>query len=443
MTATYYSSVQDVATVDSDPAFKSSQFGEVGEGIPLLRGENIEPGALRWSKTRTWPESLLPGYEHLLVEKGDLILGMDRPVISTGLKLAAARASDLPALLVQRVARIRPRSIDGRYLYLWLTSEEFIQHLQGSATGTQLPHVNLASIREFQVPRFDEDVERRIIDILEDHLSRLDAADQGIALSLAKLNGLRERTLIHALTSEDVGERAAANLPEVGTFDGDLPSLPVGWDWARLGDVAEVVGGITKDANKQSDPSFVEVPYLRVANVQRGHLNLDVVTQIRADPPKAKSLRLEAGDVLLNEGGDRDKLARGWVWEGQIPECIHQNHVFRARLHEPRLDPYFLSWTGNTFGGRWAERNGKQSVNLASISLRMIKQMPVIVPAAGDAEKVVASLRDQLDSYARLGSSLKSARERGAALRRSLLAAAFSGRLTASRDDQEKASANV
>jgi type I restriction enzyme S subunit len=283
------------------------------------------------------------------------------------------------------------------------------------------------------LPPLDE--QRRIVDLLEDHLSRLDAADQGLALSLAKLNGLRERTIIHALTGVGVPERVDANLPDVGTSDGDLPSLPLGWEWARLGDVANVVGGITKDGKKQSDSSFVEIPYLRVANVQRGHLKLDVVTQIRADPAKAKSLRLEDGDVLMNEGGDRDKLARGWVWEGQIAECIHQNHVFRARLHEPRLDPYFLSWTSNTIGGRWAERNGKQSVNLASISLRMIKQMPVIVPAAGEAERVVASLRDQLDSYVRLASSLESARERGAALRRSLLAAAFGGRLTGSETD--------
>lgn len=443
MTAPHYSSVQDVATVSSGPAFKSSQFGEAGEGIPLLRGENIEPGALRWSKTRTWPESFLSGYEHLLVQEGDLILGMDRPVISAGLKLATVGASDVPALLVQRVARIRPNCIDGRYLYLWLSSNEFIQHLQGSATGTQLPHVNLASIREFRVPRFGADTERRIVDLLEDHLSRLDAANQGLALSLAKLNGLRERTIVHALTGEGIRERAAASLPDVGTSDGDLPSLPVGWDWARLGDVADVVGGITKDANKQSDPSFVEVPYLRVANVQRGHLKLDIVTQIRADPAKAKSLRLEDGDVLMNEGGDRDKLARGWVWEGQIAECIHQNHVFRARLHEPRLDPYFLSWTSNTLGGRWAERNGKQSVNLASISLRMIRQMPVIVPAAGEAERITSSLHVQLDSYHRLGLALISARHRVAALRRSLLVAAFSGQLTDSRGDQLKEGPNV
>lgn len=298
--------------------------------------------------------------------------------------------------------------------------------LQSGTTRKRISRKNLANLT-VPVPHLNE--QRRIVDLLEDRLSRLDAADKGLALSLAKLNSLREQTIIHALTATDVPDRVDAALADVGTADGGLPSMPVGWSWARLGDVAEVVGGVTKDSKKQDDPSFVEVPYLRVANVQRGHLNLDTVTHIRVDPAKAKALRLEEGDVLLNEGGDRDKLARGWVWEGQIDDCIHQNHVFRARLNEPRLDPYFLSWTTNIFGGRWAERNGKQSVNLASISLSMIRKMPVIVPADGEAQRVVVSLHDQLASYDRLASAITESRNRGKALRRSLLTAAFSGRL--------------
>lgn len=430
--------VQDVAAVDSGPAFKSSHFGDRGEGIPLLRGDNIEPGALRWTRTKTWPDAHLAGYEHLFVESGDLILGMDRPVVAAGLKLAQVRFTDLPALLVQRVARIRPKNIDGRYLYHWLSSDIFVRHLQGSAKGTQLPHVTLASIRSFHVPRFGHAEEHRIVDLLEDHLSRLDAADQGLRGSLSKLNGLRERTIADALTAASVTNRASASLGDVGTADGDLPSLPDGWAWARLGDVAEVVGGVTKDAKKQGDPAFVEVPYLRVANVQRGRLNLEQIMTIRVDPAKAKTLALQHGDVLLNEGGDRDKLARGWVWEDQIDGCIHQNHVFRARIHEPRLDPYFLSWTANTFGGRWAERNGKQSVNLASISLSMIRKMPVIVPPAGVAHDVISALQSQLQSYDRLAATLADSRARGAVLRRALLAAAFDGQLTGTEHPGER-----
>jgi len=137
----------------------------------------------------------------------------------------------------------------------------------------------------------------------------------------------------------------------------------------------------------------------------------------------------------MNEGGDRDKLARGWVWEGQIHDCIHQNHVFRARVTDPDLDPYFLSWTTNTIGGRWAERNGRQSVNLASISLRTVRLMPVVVPAPGAATRLVRHFHDQLRGLDRLQGELESAAKRDRLLRRALLTAAFSGRLTAVESD--------
>jgi type I restriction enzyme S subunit len=415
-----FNSVARVASNLVDPAGYQT--------LPHIAPNHIESNTGRLLPYATVAADGVISSKHLF-RPGQVIYSKIRPY------LAKAVVADFEGLCSADMYPIESDVLDARFLKWWMLTPEFTRLASRVQARTVLPKINKHSLGLLPVPVPPLDEQHRIVDLLEDHLSRLDAADQGLALSLAKLNGLRERTIIHALTGVEIPERVVASLPDVGTSDGDLPSLPRGWEWARLGDVADVVGGITKDAKKQSDPSFVEVPYLRVANVQRGHLKLDIVTQIRADPAKAKSLRLEHGDVLLNEGGDRDKLARGWVWEGQIDECIHQNHVFRARLHEPRLNPYFLSWTGNMFGGRWAERNGKQSVNLASISLRMIKQMPVIVPAAGEADRIAASLRSQLDAYDRLESTLKLARDHGTALRRSLLAAAFSGRLTGNASD--------
>src|SRR5699024_6216948 len=99
------------------------------------------------------------------------------------------------------------------------------------------------------------------------------------------------------------------------------------------------------------------------------------------------------------------------------------------------LDPYFLSWTANTLGGRWAERNGKQSVNLASISLSMIRRMPVILPPRGAAAELVETLRDRLAAVARQEDEVAAAEGRSRALRRAILAAAFSGKLTGKSSD--------
>jgi len=131
----------------------------------------------------------------MLVATGDIILAMDRPVVSAGLKLARVSATDLPALLVQRVARIRPHDVEARYLYHLLESQAFIDHMRASEVGTQVPHVTLKGIREFSVPLPTRDEQRRIVDILEDHLSRLDAAVDGLATAQRRSHSLGAVTL--------------------------------------------------------------------------------------------------------------------------------------------------------------------------------------------------------------------------------------------------------
>ncbi|MFG1955583.1 restriction endonuclease subunit S [Micromonospora sp. NPDC048830] len=175
-----------------------------------------------------------------------------------------------------------------------------------------------------------------------------------------------------------------------------MTRLPDGWRWATLGEIADVVGGVTKDSKLQSRPDLVEVPYLRVANVQRGRIDLSNVATIRVPPQKAAQLELQPGDVLLNEGGDRDKLGRGWVWQGQIPRCIHQNHVFRARIKGGLLHPKLLAWYANEVAHKWFELNGKQSVNLASISLSKIRTFPVPIPTVEEQRRIVDILEDHL-----------------------------------------------
>lgn len=363
------------------------------------------------------------------VRSGDLLIASLGEVLP---RACLAPVGLGPAIVEADCIRVRlSDSVDPRWVVYALQRPEARRWADEHRHGVGRPRLGLKTIRQIPVPLPPLDEQRRIVDFLEEHLSRLDAAERQLVRAASKLTALRTRTLVDSLTASGVSDRVDAPPEPAGTADGLLPSLPRGWSWSRLGDVADVVGGITKDSSKQGDPTFVEVPYLRVANVQRGRLLLDDVATIRVSPAKADGLRLLRGDVLLNEGGDRDKLARGWVWEEQIEGCIHQNHVFRARLREPRLDPHFLSLVANGLGGKWAERNGKQSVNLASISLSVIRKMPVIVPAAGEAVRIVGEIRERQAEYDRIDNGVAQARKQIAALRKSLLAAAFSGRLTA------------
>jgi type I restriction enzyme S subunit len=298
-------------------------------------------------------------------------------------------------------------------------------------------------IRTLPVPLPPLDEQRRIVAALDDNLSRLEVADSELAAISRRVEHFRDQVL----SAVCVGWRSAATTdnvatppPKAGVADGVLPAVPATWKWVRLGDIADVVGGVTKDAKRQSDPSLPEYPYLRVANVQRGRLDLTNVAKIRVPGAKAAQLRLLNGDVLLNEGGDRDKLGRGWVWEGQIDNCIHQNHVFRARIRDGVLHPKLLAWHANGFGKRWCEANGSQSVNLASISLSKIKQLPVPLPPAEEQEALVEAAELYLSVLDRCEQLIAQARANGCQLRRSLLAMAFTGRLVPQDPTDEPAS---
>ncbi|GAC1464126.1 MAG: hypothetical protein PVSMB1_14270 [Gemmatimonadaceae bacterium] len=296
-------------------------------------------------------------------------------------------------------------------------------------------------LRAVPIPLAPLAEQRRIVEALEDHLSRLDAGERTVKTAIQRLAHLRDSIVAPTNRAKFANHEAAAPVPQsAGVVDGELPLLPASWRWMRLGELADVVGGITKDAKKEADPGFVEVPYLRVANVQRGRIDLTTVTNIRVSEPKASQLALQRGDVLLNEGGDRDKLGRGWIWEDQIEHVIHQNHVFRARIIDKVLDPKLLAWHANGFGRAWFEANGKQSVNLASISLKKIRLFPVPIPPADEQANMVQEIEEQLSVLDNATAAAGQALKKAAGLRRSLLTQAFSGKLVPQDPADEPAS---
>jgi type I restriction enzyme S subunit len=206
----------------------------------------------------------------------------------------------------------------------------------------------------------------------------------------------------------------------------NLPELPEGWVWARVDAIAALKGGITVDKKRQ-DPTARTVSYLRVANVQRGFLDLTEIKQIEAPETVIQELRLQENDILFNEGGDRDKLGRGWIWEGQLSECIHQNHVFRARLYLQGVSAKLVSWWGNTFGKDYFLRQGKQTTNLASINLSKLSEFPVPLPSVAEANVIIEEIDRRLSVTEELEATIETNLKRAERLRQTILQRAFSG----------------
>lgn len=169
-----------------------------------------------------------------------------------------------------------------------------------------------------------------------------------------------------------------------------LGHVPEHWQIKRLKFIATVQTGVAKGKDNVGKDT-IEVPYLRVANVQDGYLSLDEVTTIEIPRADLSRYSLCPGDVLMNEGGDFDKLGRGHVWQGEIEPCIHQNHVFAVR--PTKIPPYWLNaFTGSQAAQFYFMGRSKQSTNLASISSSNVMELPVVIPPDDELSVVLTHL---------------------------------------------------
>lgn len=166
-----------------------------------------------------------------------------------------------------------------------------------------------------------------------------------------------------------------------------LGRIPAHWKLPKLRHIATVQTGLALGKGL-SGPDVVKVPYLRVANVQDGFLRLEDVATVAVRISDLPRYRLRPNDVLMNEGGDNDKLGRGHIWHGEIVDCVHQNHVFAIRPHGVSS-----SWL-NAYKGSFAAQSffsfrSKQTTNLASISSSNLLDLPVPQPPECEQRSIV------------------------------------------------------
>jgi type I restriction enzyme S subunit len=310
---------------------------------------------------------------------------------------------------------LRPVAIDRRYLSYLLRSDSTRQWLDANARSVTRSHqrVEPELITHLRVRTPEMQEQRRIADFLDDQVARIDNI---IAA---------RRTQIRLIESQRM-------------HDLDMLLNEEAHPAARLALFARIQSGITVDAGRD-DPDAIEVPYLRVANVQAGALDLTEVKSIRVAAGQVPRYLLRDGDVLMTEGGDIDKLGRGTVWRSEVPGAIHQNHVFAVRVDQTRLLPGYLAYV--TAGSRardYFELTGNRTTNLASTSATKVLDLRIPVRSIVDQFRVVRAAQ-KADERARVGSALLHASiSRAEELKRSLITAALTGKFDVSSADESR-----
>jgi type I restriction enzyme S subunit len=183
--------------------------------------------------------------------------------------------------------------------------------------------------------------------------------------------------------------KSTVDLPDCAEEDNRLPPS---WIRVRFEDIALVSGGVTL-GRKLGEKKTVTLPYLRVANVKRGEIDLTTIKEVSIGENEIERYALCENDLLMTEGGDWDKVGRAAIWRSEIPVCLHQNHVFRARMRSIEILPFwFERYFNSPIGRSYFESASKQTTNLASINMRQVRSCPIPFPPLAEQRRIVAKV---------------------------------------------------
>lgn len=357
-------------------------------------------------------------------EDGDIVLAKVTPCFENGNIAVAQNLEGGKGFGSSELFVIRPKTVNRKFLFYYFQSSAFKQDGEASMTGAGgLKRVSPDLLRQHHLPCPDNETQRLIAGYLDRETARIDALVAEKEKMLVLLEEKRAALISRAVTR---GLDPTAPLKPSGLdWLGDIPAH---WEVWRLKYLAEVRGGLTL-GKKYSRNDLIEMVYLRVANVQDGYLKLDEMQTVEVTPEEAENYLLQHGDVLMNEGGDIDKLSRGCVWREEIKSCLHQNHVFSVR---PRLvEPEWLAlWTSTLEAKRYFEQRAKRSTNLASISGTNIKELPVPMPSMDEQLSIKTHIEISTKKILAIQLEMQQSIERLKERRAALITAAVTGQIS-------------
>lgn len=281
-----------------------------------------------------------------------------------------------------------------KYLHYLLRSPRYITQYLSRSKGIRVNQWDLDpdEFKRIELLIPDKEEQETIANFLDHETAKIDTLIDKQQQLIKLLQEKRQAVISHAVTK---GLNPDAVMKDSGVEW--LGEVPKHWVVRRLKHTAKLQSGIPKGRDLTGKNS-VEVPMLRVANVQDGYLALDDVHTMKIEVHELDRYKLQSGDVLMNEGGDNDKLGRGAVWRDEVVPCIHQNHVFAIRPES--IEPEWLdTLTRASYAKFYFYCVAKQSTNLASISSTNIKETPLLIPPKLERASILSYLTGQFKRF--------------------------------------------
>jgi type I restriction enzyme S subunit len=388
-------------------ALRNDKTAEASAEEDYLELEDLESGTGRIIRRRN---TLQVESAVTVFQKGDVLFGKLRTYLEKYYQ------ADFDGKCTGEILAFQPLRITSRFLFYCVGSPWFIQLCNALAYGAKMPRVSWTTqLSQFHVP-LPPVAEQHVISVyLDASCAAIDAAVTTKRKQIEMLDSLRLDAVSLAVT------RGLSHSPKLRrTSNAWMARVPAHWDLVSLKRVADIQGGLT--LGKVYEGSLIERPYLRVANVQDGHLDLDEITTIEVPAAVAARVELRVGDVLMTEGGDLDKLGRGTIWNGEIPDCLHQNHIFAVRCLKHKLLPQFLAHlTTSRFGRDYFEATGKRTTNLASTNSTKVGLFPIPRPPLKEQQVICAYLDTRFAELASIKRCIESQIEALSSYRKSLI----------------------
>jgi type I restriction enzyme S subunit len=392
---------------------------------------------------------------------GDVLYGRLRPYLN---KVHLAKFEGVAS--AEFIVLPRSKFVSGEFIKFLLHQRAFIDHAMSRSSGDR-PRVKFEGLADFELSLPPLNEQHRIVEKIETLFARIDKGEEALREVQKLLQRYRQSILKAAVTGELTRDWREANQPTLepasdllariletrrqnwrrhGEYkeplevDRDaLPQLPVSWAWATMDQLAEVLGGLTKNSKRSELP--LKRPMLRVANVYQNRLRLEEVHESGVSEKELDRVSLDPFDILIVEGnGSKDQIGRMAIWRNEIPGAVHQNHLIKARLFEKQLADYVLAWFQSPNGRQVVEIVASSTSGLYTLSLSKIKQLAIPLPSLTEGRKIVTEVHKLFAQADELEAHCAAELTRSAALRQSILKSAFSGQLVKQDPNDEPAS---